>query len=161
MTHRSTAPALDLPLPARRELSLALVLVRRMAMAGPDDSRAAMLALDVAGSGFRRLLVLTRCFVVELARSSRRTLTLAPCCATGMTRDEALMIDLLRNADLAKLDRGLATLPEKFREVLVLSCLEGLDHAECAAILKCSPRAIEGRLYRARQQLTAWWDREP
>ena len=101
MTHRSTAPALDLPLPARRELSLALVLVRRMAMTGPDDSRAAMLALDVAGSGFRRLLVLTRCFVVELARSSRRTLTLAPCCATGMTRDEALMIDLLRNADLA------------------------------------------------------------
>ncbi|MEK7951489.1 RNA polymerase sigma factor [Luteolibacter soli] len=71
--------------------------------------------------------------------------------------DEAAM----RDADLAKLDRGLATLPEKFREVLVLSCLEGLDHAECAAILKCSPRAIEGRLYRARQQLSAWWDREP
>ncbi|WP_435201637.1 DUF6628 family protein [Qipengyuania sp. 902] len=101
MTHRSTAPALDLPLPAHRELSLALVLVRRMAMAGPDDSRAAMLALNVAGSGFRRLLVLARCFVVELARSSRRTLTLAPCCATGMTRDEGLMVDLLRNADLA------------------------------------------------------------
>lgn len=71
--------------------------------------------------------------------------------------DEAAM----RDADLAKLDRGLASLPEKFREVLVLSCLDGLDHAECAAILKCSPRAIEGRLYRARQQLTTWWDREP
>ncbi|MCW1884865.1 RNA polymerase sigma factor [Luteolibacter flavescens] len=71
--------------------------------------------------------------------------------------DEAAM----RDADLAKLDRGLATLPQKFREVLVLSCLEGLEHAECAAILKCSPRAIEGRLYRARQALAVWWDRTP
>ena len=51
MTHRSAAPALDLSLPARRELSLALVLVRRMAMKGPDDSRAAMLALDNAAAG--------------------------------------------------------------------------------------------------------------
>jgi RNA polymerase sigma-70 factor (ECF subfamily) len=70
--------------------------------------------------------------------------------------DEAAM----RDADLAKLDRGLAALPEKFRAVLVLSCLEGLDHAECADILKCSPRAVEGRLYRARQRLADWWDRE-
>lgn len=70
--------------------------------------------------------------------------------------DEAAM----RKADLAKLDRGLAEMPEKFRAVLVLSCLEGLDHAECAAILKCSPRAVEGRLYRARQRLAEWWDRE-
>ncbi|HEY1121019.1 MAG TPA: RNA polymerase sigma factor [Haloferula sp.] len=70
--------------------------------------------------------------------------------------DEAAM----RDADLAKLDRGLSTLPEKFREVLVFSCLEGLDHTECAAILKCSPRAVEGRLYRARQQLAAWWEKE-
>ena len=70
--------------------------------------------------------------------------------------DEAAM----RDADLAKLDRGLATLPEKFRTVLVLSGLEGLSHAECAAILKCSERAVEGRLYRARQQLSDWWEKE-
>lgn len=61
-------------------------------------------------------------------------------------------------ADLAKLDRGLAALPENSRSVLVLSCLNGLSHDECAAILKCSERAVEGRLYRARKLLGAWWE---
>jgi RNA polymerase sigma factor (sigma-70 family) len=70
--------------------------------------------------------------------------------------DEAAM----RDTDLAKLDRGLNALPEKFRTVLVLSCLDGLSHAECAAILKCSERAIEGRLYRARQRLGGWWEKQ-
>lgn len=66
----------------------------------------------------------------------------------------------IRDTDLAKLDRGLNALPEKFRAVLVLSCLDGLSHGECAAIMKCSERAIEGRLYRARRQLAKWWERE-
>lgn len=73
------------------------------------------------------------------------------------TPEEAAM----RRADLVKLDRGLAALPENLREILILSCLEGLTHAECAAILKCSERAVEGRLYRARERLAAWWEREP
>jgi RNA polymerase sigma-70 factor (ECF subfamily) len=77
-----------------------------------------------------------------------------PC--QGPTPAEAAM----RDTDLAKLDRGLAALPEKFRTVLVLSCLDGLSHAECAAILKCSERAIEGRLYRARQRLAEWWEKQ-
>jgi len=77
-----------------------------------------------------------------------------PCPAA--TPDEAAM----RDTDLAKLDRGLAALPEEHRSVLVLSCLEGLSHAECAEILKCSERAVEGRLYRARQRLAEWWERE-
>lgn len=66
----------------------------------------------------------------------------------------------LRRADLVKLDRGLEMLPAGLREVLVLSCLEGMSHGECAAILKCSERAVEGRLYRAREKLAAWWDEE-
>ncbi|MCW1923144.1 RNA polymerase sigma factor [Luteolibacter arcticus] len=70
--------------------------------------------------------------------------------------DEAAM----RGTDLAKLDRGLNALPEKFRAVIVLSCLDGLSHGACAAILKCSERAVEGRLYRARQRLEVWWQRE-
>ncbi len=74
-----------------------------------------------------------------------------PC--EGASPDEAA----IREADLAKLDRALATLPARLRDVVVLSCLEGLSHAECAAILKCGERAIEGRLYRARQRLAVWW----
>lgn len=72
----------------------------------------------------------------------------------GSGPDEAAMF----GADLAKLDRGLAALPEKSRIVLVLSCLDGLSHEECAAILRCSVRAVEGRLYRARRLLSDWWD---
>lgn len=72
------------------------------------------------------------------------------------TPDQAAM----RDTDLAKLDRGLAALAEEHRSVLVLSCLEGLSHGECAEILKCSERAVEGRLYRARQRLAEWWERQ-
>lgn len=75
----------------------------------------------------------------------------------GVQPDEAAM----RDGDLAKLDRGLNALPAALRAVVVLSCLDGLSHAECAGILKCSERAIEGRLYRARQRLAAWWDADP
>lgn len=63
----------------------------------------------------------------------------------------------IRDADLAKLDLALAALPPRLREPIILTCLDGLSHADCAAILKCSERAVEGRLYRARQRLTAWW----
>jgi RNA polymerase sigma factor (sigma-70 family) len=76
----------------------------------------------------------------------------APC--NRATPDEAAM----RDTDLAKLDRGLNALPEKLRAVIVLSCLDGLSHGECADILKCSERAVEGRLYRARQRLAEWWE---
>jgi len=75
----------------------------------------------------------------------------------GPAPDEAA----IRDADLAKLDRGLAALPVRLRDVVVLSCLDGLSHAECAAVLRCSERAVEGRLYRARRQLAAWWEADP
>lgn len=45
------------------------------------------------------------------------------------------------------------SLPEDLREALILSEYEGLPHAESAAILKCSPKAVETRVYRARQIL--------
>ena len=70
--------------------------------------------------------------------------------------DEAVM----RDADLGKLDRGLAALPSRLRVVLTLVCLYGLSHRDCAEVLKCSERAVEGRLYRARQRLAEWWERE-
>lgn len=56
---------------------------------------------------------------------------------------------------LHKLRRAIASLPERLREVLVLCGVEGLSQEECAALLGCSRRAVEGRLYRARQELAA------
>jgi RNA polymerase sigma-70 factor (ECF subfamily) len=90
-------------------------------------------------------------------RRPRRTVPLdgleLPC--GSASPDEAA----IRAADLAKLARGLATLPPRLHKVVVLCCLEGLSHAECAEILKCSTRAIEGRLYRARRLLARWWEK--
>jgi len=49
--------------------------------------------------------------------------------------------------------RAVEALPEELRVPLVLSEYEDLSHAEVGAILKCSAKAVETRIYRARQQL--------
>ena len=64
------------------------------------------------------------------------------------------------NSEMQKLERGLAVLPEKLRDVLMLTTMEGLSHEECAQVLNCSTRGVEGRVYRARQMLLKWWDEE-
>jgi RNA polymerase sigma-70 factor (ECF subfamily) len=46
-------------------------------------------------------------------------------------------------------------LPEKWRTVLVLRDIEGLDTEETARMLKLSPNAVKIRLHRARQALRA------
>lgn len=64
-------------------------------------------------------------------------------------------------ADLDRLARGLALLPENLREPLVLSAIEHLPHREIAAILNTSTRAVDNRVHRARERLNAWWSRQP
>jgi len=54
---------------------------------------------------------------------------------------------------LALVKARIAALPANLREVLVLRTLEGLSQAETAAILGVTEKAVETRLYRARQQL--------
>ncbi len=100
MAHPHESTVLELPLPARRHQTLGLVLIRRLAGYGLHDARATMLALDAAGGEFRKLLVLTRALVVDLARTSKRRIKLAPCCATGMTRDEGLVMAMIDGAGL-------------------------------------------------------------
>ena len=68
--------------------------------------------------------------------------------------DESLAL----SEELARLRRGLDFLPARHREVLVLSAFEGMDHAECAEVLGCTVRAVEGQLHRARKALMLWWD---
>ena len=83
------------PLPRGRSERAALVILRRMAAHGFRDTAATMLALETFGIGFRRVLVLLRAYMVELARGSNRTICLAPCCAMRMTDDEGLMMEAL------------------------------------------------------------------
>jgi RNA polymerase sigma-70 factor, ECF subfamily len=49
--------------------------------------------------------------------------------------------------------RAVAALPEELRQPLILATYEELPQAEIAQILKCSVKAVETRIYRARQQL--------
>jgi RNA polymerase sigma factor (sigma-70 family) len=49
--------------------------------------------------------------------------------------------------------RAVALLPEDLRTVLLLAEYEDCSHAEIAGMLRCTVKAVESRLYRARQQL--------
>ena len=49
--------------------------------------------------------------------------------------------------------KAVEQLPEELRTPLILSEYEELSHAEIGEILKCSAKAVETRLYRARNQL--------
>lgn len=62
----------------------------------------------------------------------------------------------VRTERWGQLETGIAALPVPLREAIILCGIEGLSHEECATILSCTRRAVEGRLYRARAQLSDW-----
>ncbi len=76
--------------------------------------------------------------------------------AAADSPDEAAAL----RADLLRLSTGLALLPEGLRLPLVLSAVENLPHAEVAAILGLSLRAVDTRVFRARRRLMEWWERQ-
>ncbi len=63
-------------------------------------------------------------------------------------------VETLEAADRADAVRqAIAALPEDLRVPLVLAEYEEKSQAEIAVILECSPKAVEMRIYRARQSL--------
>jgi RNA polymerase sigma-70 factor, ECF subfamily len=54
--------------------------------------------------------------------------------------------------------KAVMELPEELRRPLILSEYEELSHAEIGAILKCSAKAVETRIYRARKHLKSVLD---
>lgn len=77
----------------------------------------------------------------------------------GETRYEA--VDSLPSPDesadfhekTALVNRAIGELPDDQREALLLFTVEGMSQAEVAAALGCSPKAVEVRVYKARQTL--------
>lgn len=63
---------------------------------------------------------------------------------------EAIAAD---RAELAATARAIAGLPSSLKEVLILRSIEGLSQEETAQALGISIKAVETRLYRARQKL--------
>jgi len=53
--------------------------------------------------------------------------------------------------------RVIASLPVKYRTVLVLRDLNGLDCAEIARVLRCPPATVRWRLHRAREMFRNHW----
>jgi len=57
------------------------------------------------------------------------------------------------NERAVEVRKAIASLPDDLRTVVILSEYDGLPHAQIASILKCSSKAVESRLYRARAHL--------
>jgi RNA polymerase sigma-70 factor (ECF subfamily) len=57
------------------------------------------------------------------------------------------------NQALQQLDTAIASLPRGLREPLILTVFEGLSQREAAQQLRVSEKAVETRIYRARQRL--------
>jgi RNA polymerase sigma-70 factor (ECF subfamily) len=58
----------------------------------------------------------------------------------------------------ALVNQAIAALPAELREALLLFTVEQMSHAEIAAALRCSVKAVEVRVYRARQMLRQMLD---
>ncbi len=69
--------------------------------------------------------------------------------------DDAPGMDVVANdrSELRRVKKAIARLPHGAREILVLRTVEELSQAETARILGLSEKAVEARLYRARQKL--------
>lgn len=65
------------------------------------------------------------------------------------TPEEALHAD--ERSELVR--KAVQQLPEELRSPLILAEYEGLAQRDIAAVLNCTPKAVETRLYRARQRL--------
>lgn len=61
--------------------------------------------------------------------------------------------DLLRAETAAAVRSAIEGLPDPLKTAVLLCEYENLSHAEAAAVVGCSAKAIETRLYRARQRL--------
>jgi RNA polymerase sigma-70 factor (ECF subfamily) len=76
---------------------------------------------------------------------------------TAATPDESAH----QREQLARVERALAALPDDLREAMLLFTYEDMSQAEIAHALGCTPKAVETRIYRARQMLKAALATEP
>lgn len=61
---------------------------------------------------------------------------------------------LASSGEVARIRRAVAALPASLKEPLILCALEGLSQDEAAAVLGMTRKAVETRIYRARQKLS-------
>ncbi len=94
-------------------------------------------------------------------RTVRRLFTFAvPIEAAANVADNGIPADIaIGDAhELARVSAAIGKLPVEIREPLILHTIEGLSQSETAHILGISEKAVETRLYRARQRLSVLLD---
>ncbi len=57
--------------------------------------------------------------------------------------------------EIEQLEHSLASLPRSLKEPLLLTALEGLSHQQAGEVLGLNAKAVEMRIYRARERLSA------
>ena len=90
---------LPVPVPSDPVAKAMLIVVRRMAVHGLRDAHASQIAFVTFGTRFADILTLARCLLHETALTSARTIQVASCCTPRMTRDEALLMDVVMRGD--------------------------------------------------------------
>jgi RNA polymerase sigma-70 factor (ECF subfamily) len=68
--------------------------------------------------------------------------------------DEKMALDELRQ----NVNKTLGLLPQNIRQLLWLKYWRDLSHKEISIILKITPRAVEGRLYRAKKMFSLFFN---
>jgi hypothetical protein len=90
---------LPYPAPACGDARILLFALRRMAVHGLEDAFAANALLSCYGLRYRRPLVLLRAILVDIARASRRSITVATCCTPRMTGAERTLLQAIADPD--------------------------------------------------------------
>lgn len=62
---------------------------------------------------------------------------------------------LATQQEIDQLERSISALPRSLKEPLLLTALEGLSHQQAGELLGLNAKAVEMRVYRARERLTA------
>ncbi|MBN9554452.1 MAG: sigma-70 family RNA polymerase sigma factor [Alphaproteobacteria bacterium] len=117
--------------------------LRRFDMARPMRAWLARIAINKARDWRRR-------------RAVRRLISAVfPTEHAANIADDLPAIDTLAadREELRLVNAAIAILPANLRETLILRAVEGMTQAETAEVLGISAKAVETRLYRARQRL--------
>src|SRR5262249_13145645 len=112
---------------------------------------------ETRGSVHAFLLGVARNYVLRRLKQERSLVTVD--CPAGspeppqvQAADDQLE-DLLRNEAIESVQRAILSLPERYREVVVLCELQEMSYAETARVLNCAIGTVRSRLHRARVML--------
>jgi RNA polymerase sigma factor CnrH len=114
--------------------------------------------------GWIAAIALNKCRDRARRRSVRRFLGLPmPAHAAEWIADDAPSpeVQAASREELVATARAIADLPSSLKDVLILRTIEGLSQPETAEALGISAKAVETRLYRARQKLSEMVRGEP